>query len=354
MFKKLEDVEKRFLEISDKIVDPAVVNNNKQYASLMREYSTLEPLIADFREYRKLKSQHESTKGLLVSEKDPELLAMAKAELPELEVTLHELEEKLKIHLLPKDPNDDKNIIVEIRAGAGGDEAALFVSDLHTMYTKFAQNNGWRVEDMSAAPGNMGGFKEIIFGITGDKVYSKLKYESGVHRVQRIPKTETQGRIHTSTVTVAVLPEVEDIDIQINQGDLKIDVFRSGGPGGQSVNTTDSAVRITHIPTGVVVVCQDEKSQIKNKAKAMKILAARLYDAELTRQQSELSSQRRSQIGTGDRSERIRTYNFPQARVTDHRIGLTLYQIDKVTSGELNEIINPLIAHYQAEALKSQ
>jgi peptide chain release factor 1 len=320
----------------------------------MKEYSSLRELVDCYRDYKRTKSDFDSTKQMMETEKDPTLKEMAQAELPDLETRLRNLEGALKIHLLPKDPNDDKNIIVEIRAGAGGDEAALFVENLFGMYSKFAVKNGWRVEVMSMSAGNMGGFKEVIFGITGEKVYSKMKYESGVHRVQRVPKTETQGRIHTSTITVAVLPEVEEVDININQTDLKIDVFRSGGPGGQSVNTTDSAVRITHVPTGVVVVCQDEKSQIKNKAKALKILYARLYDAEITRQQNELSSQRRSQIGTGDRSERIRTYNFPQGRVTDHRIGLTLYQIDKIVGGELEEVISPLIAHFQAEALKSE
>jgi peptide chain release factor 1 len=354
MFKRLDDVESRFNELSQLIGDSSVASNSKLYTTYMKEYSSLRPLIECYREYKKIKSDFDSTKNMLQTEKDPSLVEMAKAELPELEKRLHALEEELKLHLLPKDPNDDKNILVEIRPAAGGDEAALFTESLFTMYSKFAQKNGWQVEIMSMLPGNMGGFKEVIFGVRGQKVYSKMKYESGVHRVQRVPKTETQGRIHTSTVTVAVLPEVEDVEVNINQNDLKIDVFRSGGPGGQSVNTTDSAVRITHVPTGTVVVCQDEKSQIKNKAKALKILYARLYDAEITRQQNELSTQRKSQMGTGDRSERIRTYNFPQGRVTDHRIGLTLYQIDKIIGGDLDEVINPLITHNQAEALKSQ
>jgi peptide chain release factor 1 len=320
----------------------------------MKEYSSLQELVGTYREYKKILAEFNATKKMFETEDDATLKEMAKVELPSLETSLKSLEEQLKVHLLPKDPNDEKNIIVEIRQGAGGDEAALFTESLFTMYSKYAQKNHWSVEIMSMIPGNMGGFKEVIFGVQGSKVYSKMKYESGVHRVQRVPKTETQGRIHTSTVTVAVLPEAEEVDININQGDLKIDVFRSGGPGGQSVNTTDSAVRVTHIPTGVVVVCQDEKSQIKNKSKALKILYAKLYDAEMTRQQNELSSQRRSQMGTGDRSERIRTYNFPQGRVTDHRVGLTLYQIDKIVGGELDEVISPLITHFQAEALKSQ
>jgi peptide chain release factor 1 len=354
MFKKLDEVESRFKELSSLLADGSVAANSKLYTAYMKEYSGIKDLVEVYQLYRATKKEFDSTKLMVETEKDQTLQEMAKTELPSLEEKLKRLEEDLKIQLLPKDPNDDKNIFIEIRPAAGGDEAALFVEDLFTMYSKYAQKNGWQVEIMSMSQGNMGGFKEVIFGIRGQKVYSKMKYESGVHRVQRVPKTETQGRIHTSTVTVAVLPEVEEVDININQGDLKIDVFRSGGPGGQSVNTTDSAVRITHVPTGVVVVCQDEKSQIKNKAKALKILYARLYDAEITRQQTELSTQRRSQMGTGDRSERIRTYNFPQGRVTDHRIGLTLYQIEKVMAGELDEVISPLITHYQAEALKSQ
>lgn len=354
MFKKLDEVETRFRQLSELLANPDVTKDPKQYTSYMKEYSSLQDLVEDYRTYKKIKEDYQSTRTLLDTEKDPEILEMAKMDLPALQSQVTELEEKLKIHLIPKDPMDDKNIIVEIRAGAGGDESALFCESLYSMYLKYAQKNGWVAEGLSGSPGNMGGFKEIIFAVRGDKVYSKMKYESGVHRVQRVPKTETQGRIHTSTVTVAVLPEAEEVDIQINQTDLKIDVFRSGGPGGQSVNTTDSAVRITHVPSGVVVVCQDEKSQIKNKAKAMKILYARMYDAEVQKKQNELSSQRKSQIGTGDRSERIRTYNFPQGRVTDHRIGLTLYQIDEIISGDVDKVIQPLIAHYQAEQLKSQ
>ncbi|MDZ4677350.1 MAG: peptide chain release factor 1 [Oligoflexia bacterium] len=354
MFKKLHVFEARYTELGSLLSDPNVTSNPKTYTAYMKEYASLQELVDSYREYKKIKSDFESTKLMMDTEKDQSLQEMAKLELPGIEAKLHKLEAELKLHLLPKDPNDDKNIFVEIRSGAGGDEAALFVESLYTMYMKFAQKNGWQIEMMSMAPGNMGGFKEIIMGIKGKKVFSKLKYESGVHRVQRVPKTETQGRIHTSTVTVAVLPEVEEVDININPSDLKIDVFRSGGPGGQSVNTTDSAVRVTHVPSGVVVVCQDEKSQIKNKAKALKVLYARMYDAEILKAQNELSFQRRGQIGTGDRSERIRTYNFPQGRVTDHRIGLTLYQIDKVIAGDLEEVIEPLIAHHQSEALKSQ
>jgi peptide chain release factor 1 len=354
MFKKLDDVEHRFSDLSTLLSDPKASENQKMFTSYMKEYASLQELVESYRRYKALKEERDSTKLMMETEKDQELKKMAEAELPRLESEVKNLEEELRVLLLPKDPNDDKNIFLEIRQGAGGDEAALFTEDLFTMYIKYAQKNGWQTEIITMAPGNMGGFREVIVGIRGQKVFSKLKYESGVHRVQRVPKTETQGRIHTSTITVAVLPEVEEVDININPIDLKIDVFRSGGPGGQSVNTTDSAVRVTHIPSGVVVVCQDEKSQIKNKAKALKVLYARLYEAERSKQENELSEQRRGQMGTGDRSERIRTFNFPQGRVTDHRIGLTLYQIDKIIGGDLDEVITPLIAHYQSLALKTQ
>lgn len=354
MFKKLEEVENRFKEIGTALTDEKVMSDTKKYTSLMKEYSSLQDLVETYRTYKKTKSDYDSTKLILETEKDPDLVDMAKADLPDLENQVTDLEGQLKILLLPKDPNDDKNIILEIRAGAGGDESSLFAEQLYSTYSKYAAKNGWRVELMSLSPGNVGGFKEVIASISGEKVYSKLKYESGVHRVQRVPKTETQGRIHTSTVTVAVLPEVEEVEVNVNPNDLRIDVYRSGGPGGQSVNTTDSAVRITHIPSGLVVACQDEKSQIKNKSKALKILYARLNELQIQKQQSELSSQRKSQIGTGDRSERIRTYNFPQGRVTDHRIGLTLHQIDKIMNGDIEEVISPLITHYQTEALKSK
>jgi peptide chain release factor 1 len=354
MFKKLDDVEHRFNDLATLLSDPKASENQKMFTGFMKEYAGLQELVDTYRKYKKMREECDSTKLMMDTEKDESLQEMAQSEYPHLEIEVARLEEQLRLLLLPKDPNDDKNIFLEIRQGAGGDEAALFTEQLFTMYIKYAQKNGWQTEIITMSPGNMGGFREVIVGIRGQKVFSKLKYESGVHRVQRVPKTETQGRIHTSTVTVAVLPEVEEVDININANDLKIDVFRSGGPGGQSVNTTDSAVRVTHIPSGVVVVCQDEKSQIKNKAKALKVLYARLHEAERLKAENELSEQRRGQMGTGDRSERIRTYNFPQGRVTDHRIGLTLYQIDKVVSGELDEVISPLIAHYQSLLLKAQ
>jgi peptide chain release factor 1 len=290
----------------------------------------------------------------LFEEKDPEILAMAKEEYKRLEAELVASDRAIKILLLPKDPNDEKNILLEVRAGAGGDEAGIFAGELFRLYQKYAEKRGWRVELLSANPTGVGGFKEIIASITGDKVFSRLKWEGGVHRVQRVPKTEAQGRIHTSTVTVAVMPEAEEVDISINPTDLRIDVFRSSGAGGQSVNTTDSAVRITHIPTGVVVVCQDERSQHKNKDRAMKILRTRLLEAEQERAAKEHSDQRRSMVGTGDRSERIRTYNFPQGRLTDHRIGLTLYQLDDVMEGKIDELLDGLQTHYQIESLKEQ
>jgi len=354
MFKKLEEVAKRHEELSLKLQSPNIVGNTRAYTEAMKEYSSLQELVDCYSEYKKIHKEYISTKEILEKESDHELREMAKNELPDLERQVRDYEQRLKVFLLPKDPNDEKNIFVEIRAGAGGDEASLFSEELFAMYLKFAASQGWKTEMMSASPGNVGGFKEVIFQITGDKVYSKMKYESGVHRVQRVPKTETQGRIHTSTVTVAVLPEAEELDVQINMNDVKIDVFRSSGAGGQSVNTTDSAVRLTHIPTGMVISCQDERSQLKNRAKAFKILAARLYELERQKRETELSQQRLGQIGTGDRSERIRTYNFPQGRVTDHRIGLTLYQIADVMNGKLSDVIDPLIAHYQAEALKTQ
>lgn len=353
MFAKLEEVEKRFEMLDQRLSDPDLAHRPQEFRQLSKERSDLQELVDVFRTYKSVLTETDSNKALM-EDKDPEMRSMAKEELTRLATEKEQLEAQLKILLLPKDPNDDKNILLEVRAGAGGDEAALFVGELFRMYERYASTQGWRVELMSGSSTGIGGFKEIIAMITGQKVYSKLKFEGGVHRVQRVPKTETQGRIHTSTVTVAVLPEAEDVDVQINPNDLRIDVFRSGGAGGQGVNTTDSAVRITHLPSGLVVVCQDERSQHKNKDKAMKILRSRLLDAEQERAAKEHSDARRSMVGTGDRSERIRTYNFPQSRLTDHRIGLTIHQLPDVMEGKIDEIVDTLIAHNQAELLKKE
>lgn len=353
MFKKLDEVESKYLDVEKQIQDPNIVSDQNKYKKLMKEFSSLEEVVVVYRKYKELNKQIQDNKMLLQEESDEEIREMAKEELTELETQLPDIEEELKVLLLPKDPNDDKNIILEIRAGAGGDEASLFSEELYRAYCHYANNMGWKVELMSTSPSEVGGYKEVIATIVGKKVYSKLKYESGVHRVQRVPKTESQGRVHTSTITVAVLPEAEEVDVDINQGDLRIDVYRSSGAGGQHVNTTDSAVRITHIPSGIVVSCQDEKSQLKNKNKAMKVLAARLLDAEREKAIKEASDQRLAQIGTGDRSERIRTYNFPQTRVTDHRIGLTLHQLTQVMEGALDGLIDPLTTHFQAELMKA-
>lgn len=354
MFTKLDQVESRYEQVQLKLQDPDVASDQKQYRALMKENADLEPVVRVFRHLRSVEKQIADNKSLLEKESDEDLRQMAKDDLASLETERTRVAEELKLLLLPKDPNDDKNIVLEIRAGAGGDEAALFADELYRAYVHYANNQGWRVEGMSISEGNAGGYREVIATITGDRVYSKLKYESGVHRVQRVPKTETQGRVHTSTVTVAVLPEAEEVDVQINPNDLRIDVFRSSGKGGQSVNTTDSAVRVTHIPSGIVVSCQDEKSQIKNKSKALKVLYARLKAMEDERAVKSASEARLAQIGTGDRSERIRTYNFPQSRITDHRIGLTIHQLDQVMGGDFQYVIDPLIAHFQAELLKNQ
>lgn len=353
MFDKLDAVEARFKEVESKLADPDLGNRPGEFRRLSQEHSSLQELVAEYGRFRQLKKDIASNRELM-GEKDAEIASMAKEELKSLEPALAESERKLQVLLLPKDPNDEKNILLEVRAGAGGDEASLFVGELFRMYQRYADTQGWRVEVMSASSTGLGGFKEIIAMVTGSRVYSRLKWEGGVHRVQRVPETEAQGRVHTSTVTVAVLPEAEDVDVQINPVDLRIDVFRSGGAGGQGVNTTDSAVRITHIPSGLVVVCQDERSQLKNKDKAMKILRSRLLDLEQERAAKEHSDQRKSMVGTGDRSERIRTYNFPQSRLTDHRIGLTLHQLPDVMEGKIEEIISGLQAHYQMEALKAQ
>ena len=354
MFDRLEAVEQRYEQIQHDLQNPSVANDQTRYRSLMKESADLGEVVELYRRYRRLKQDREGALEMIGSESDPTMKEMAKEELSELEAAISKTEEELKIAILPKDPNDEKNVILEIRPGAGGDEAALFTDELFRAYSLYAANNGWKVDIMSRADGNVGGAKEVIASIEGDKVFSRLKHESGVHRVQRVPKTETQGRVHTSTVTVAVLPEAEEIDIKINPNDLKIDVYRSSGAGGQSVNTTDSAVRITHLPTNTVVTCQDERSQLKNKSKAMKILYSRLKAVEDEKAVRNASDARLAQIGTGDRSERIRTYNFPQSRVTDHRIGLTVHQIDEVMKGQMQILIDPLIAYHQAELLKAQ
>lgn len=352
MFDKLIEVEKRFEQIQQSLMEPGIANDQKRYRSMMKEMADLKEVVDAFREYKKVKSDLEGNKQILATENDPEMREMAKEELGGLEKQMSTLEDQLKILLLPKDPNDDKNIILEIRAGAGGDEASLFAYELFRSYSHFATAQGWRVEVMSISEGNVGGYKEVIATVTGEKVYSKLKYESGVHRVQRVPKTEASGRIHTSTITVAVIPEAEEAEVKINPTDLKTDVMRASGAGGQSVNKTESAVRLTHIPSGIVVYCQEGKSQQSNRERALKILYSRLKQAEEEKVLKEASDARLAQIGTGDRSERIRTYNFPQSRVTDHRIGVTVHSLTEVMNGALNPLIDPLITHYQAEALK--
>ncbi len=350
MFERLDDIKKRYKDLEAKLSDPEVIKDQKTYRQLAKEHSDLTEIVKTYDRYLRVQEEIEENKQML-GDSDPEIRQLAKDELEGLEKESAQLEEKLKVLLLPKDPNDEKNILLEIRAGTGGDEAALFAADLFRMYSRYAEKKGWKVEILSAHETGIGGFKEIIALISGDKVYSRLKYESGTHRVQRVPETETQGRIHTSAVTVAVLPEADDVDVEINPQDLRIDVYRASGAGGQHVNKTESAVRITHIPTGLVVQCQDERSQHKNKAKAMKVLAARLYELKQQEQQKQLSEERRSMVGSGDRSERIRTYNFPQGRVTDHRIGLTLYKLEDIMQGEIDEIIEALGTHYQAKAL---
>ncbi len=351
--KKLEEVEKRFEELTEKLADPELVSNREKYAKIAREHAELSEIVETYRAYKRTLEEIEGNKELL-EEQDEELVKLAKEELKELTAKAEELEKKLMLLLLPKDPNDEKNILLEIRAGTGGEEAALFAADLFRMYSRYAERKGWEVEILDVNPTGLGGFKEIIALIKGKGAYSRLKYESGVHRVQRIPETESQGRIHTSAVTVAVLPEAEEVDIEIRPEDLRIETMRASGHGGQHVNKTESAVRITHIPTGIVVSCQNERSQHQNRARAMQILRARLYERKLREQEEKIQAERRSQVGTGDRSERIRTYNFPQNRVTDHRIGLTLYRLEQVMDGEIDDIIDSLITYYQAEALKAE
>jgi peptide chain release factor 1 len=349
---KLRDIEIRYQELEGQLSDPQVVSRQGLYQKFAKEHADLSELVEIIRKYEKVRNRIEEYQEFL-KETDEELKAIVKEEMPQLQQEKIELEEKIRVLLLPTDPNDDKNVFLEIRAGTGGDEAGLFVGDLFRMYARYAEAQGWKVEVVSSSPaGGMGGFKEIIAQIDGKGAYSRLKYESGVHRVQRVPVTEAQGRIHTSAVTVAIMPEVEDVELNIDQNELRIDVYRSTGHGGQSVNTTDSAVRITHLPTGLVVTCQDEKSQLKNKVKAMKVLRARLLDAMVQKQNAEQAQTRKSQVGTGDRSERIRTYNFPQGRITDHRINMTRYDLDSFINGNIGAMIDALSAHYQAESLK--
>ncbi|MBM4308953.1 MAG: peptide chain release factor 1 [Deltaproteobacteria bacterium] len=352
MFEKLEEVERRYETLSHQLSQPEVINHQAELQKVAKEFSELGKVVDLYRKLKKLEEEIQGNRQLLAGDEDEDMKGMVREDLNRLDAEKEKLVEDLRMALLPKDPNDEKNILLEIRAGTGGDEAGLFASDLFRMYGKYAEKNRWRVEIMSRSFTGVGGFKEVIALIEGKGVYSRLKYESGVHRVQRVPVTESQGRIHTSTVTVAILPEAEDVEVQIDPNDLRIDIFRSSGPGGQSVNTTDSAVRITHLPTNMVVSCQDEKSQHKNKAKALKILKARLLDNARQEKEKEISAQRKNQVGTGERSERIRTYNFPQGRMTDHRIGLTLYRLSEILDGEIDEIIDKLTTHYQAEALK--
>jgi len=354
VFSKLDDVEKRFEYLDARLSDPDLANNNNEFRSISKERADLLEIVDVYRNYKAMVKDFRENKTLLEEEKDEDIRSMAKEEINRLEPAIKTIEEELRILLLPKDPNDDKNIIIEVRGGAGGDEAAIFCGELFRAYKMYSETQGWKVDLMSASPIGIGGFKEIIAMITGDKVFSKLKYEAGVHRVQRVPKTEAQGRIHTSTVTVAVMPEAEEVDVVIRNDDLRIDVYRSGGKGGQSVNTTDSAVRITHLPTGVVVACQDERSQLKNKDKAMKILRSRILEAERQKAADEHAAARKSQVGTGDRSERIRTYNFPQSRITDHRIGFSAHNIDEVMNGKLDDLVKALVTTHQAELLKEQ
>ena len=342
MFDKLEDLLIRYEEIMGELQEPDVVNDQSRFRKLMKEQNDLTPIVEAYKEYKNCKQNIEDSLSLLEEESDEEMKELAKEELSESKKRVEELEQELKILLLPKDPNDDKNVIVEIRAGAGGDEAALFAGDLFRMYARYAERRKWKIEIMNTSESDLGGFKEISFMIKGEGAYSRLKYESGVHRVQRVPVTESGGRVHTSTVTVAVLPEAEEVDVHIDMNDVRVDVFRASGNGGQCVNTTDSAVRMTHIPTGIVVTCQNEKSQLKNKEQALKVLYARVYERERRAHDAAISADRRSQVGTGDRSERIRTYNFPQGRVTDHRIGLTLHKIDAIMDGDLNEMMDTL------------
>lgn len=352
MFDKLEFIEEKFNNLGEKIADPDVIADQKNWQKLMKEHAELTPIVEKYKEYKATKNGIDEAKEVIRDSDEEEFVELAKMELSELEENYDGLILELKTLLIPKDPNDDKNVIVEIRAGAGGDEAGLFAAELLRMYIRFAEGNRWKVEMLNTNESGIGGIKEASVMITGNGAYSRMKFESGTHRVQRVPATESGGRIHTSTATVAVLPEVDDVEIEVNQNDLRIDVFRSSGNGGQSVNTTDSAVRITHLPTGMVVSCQDGKSQLSNKEKAMQVLKARLYEQELAKQNAAIAEERKSQVGTGDRSAKIRTYNFPQGRITDHRIPVTMYKLAAFMDGDINEMVDTLITHYQAEALK--
>ena len=351
---KLDQLDARYQEMTHELSTPEVVNDSTRFQKLAKQHAELEEIVAKHREFKQLEKDLAGARQMIVESEDAEMRHMAQEEERQLLARKEQAERELKLLLLPKDPNDDKNIILEIRAGTGGDEAAIFAGDLFRMYSRYAESQRWKVEVLESSPSSMGGVKEIVAAIQGNKVYSKLKYESGVHRVQRVPATETQGRIHTSAATVAVLPEADEIDIKIEAKDLRIDTFCSSGPGGQSVNTTYSAVRITHLPTGLVVSQQDEKSQIKNRAKAMRVLRSRLYEMELEKQQAAITAERRGQIKTGDRSEKIRTYNYPQNRVTDHRIGLTIHQLTEVMDGKLAPLVDGLVTHYEAERLKQE
>jgi peptide chain release factor 1 len=350
---KLDQLEKRFDELTQQMADPAIISDADQYRKITKAQSEISDIVAKYREWKKVEDSLSQARPML-QEPDPDLKYMAEMEIAELEPEKLRVEEELKVLLLPKDPNDDKNVVLEIRAGTGGDEATLFAAEIFRMYSRYAETQGWKMEVTSASESSVGGLKEVIALVTGTKVYAKLKYESGVHRVQRVPVTEQQGRVHTSAITVAILPEADEVEVKIEAKDIRIDTFCSSGPGGQSVNTTYSAVRITHLLTGLVVSCQDEKSQIKNRAKAERVLRSRLYELELEKQQAALGAERKSMVGTGDRSEKIRTYNFPQNRVSDHRIGLTLHQLDFVMEGKMDAIFDALIAHYQGEKMKQQ
>jgi peptide chain release factor 1 len=352
MFERFANLGDKLEELEQKLANPDRLPDQEAYRKLAREHSQVARMHQLYTDYCRIRDSLRENRELLKDEEDDEMQELVRSEIEQLSARQVELEQEMRLALLPKDPNDDKNIRLEIRAGTGGDEAALFVGDLYKMYCRYAETQGWRVEVMSSNPTGIGGFKEIIALISGNKVYSRLKYESGVHRVQRVPETEAQGRIHTSAVTVAVIPEAEEVEVHLDPNELRIDVYRSSGPGGQSVNTTDSAIRATHLPTGLVVICQDEKSQHKNKAKALKVLRSRLLDLKQQEQHDKISADRKSQVGSGDRSERIRTYNFPQGRVTDHRINLTIYRLDSIMLGKLDDLLVPLSAHFQAEALK--